>query len=218
MPVRSLPLRIAGAEVTTGDWIDVRSPWSGEPFARAARAGPPEIESAIAAAAAGFEETRRLPSHRRAEILRRLGDELSRVKAELVDTIVAEAGKPRRYAEAEVERGLTTVRLASEEATRIGGEVLPVDIEPRGEGVAVGAQHHEVTNVALQILLDVPLYRVVKRDACVLRFYAPCAHWSVLRHAAATGARIDVAVDADDRRIRNLAPAADTTVELSLCA
>src|SRR5512134_2586652 len=115
MTVPSLPLRIAGAEVTTGEWIDVRSPWSGELLARAAKAGPAEIVRAIAQASAGFAETRRLPAHRRSEILRRLGDELPRVRAELSDTIVAEAGKPRRYAEAEVERGLTTVRLASEE-------------------------------------------------------------------------------------------------------
>jgi acyl-CoA reductase-like NAD-dependent aldehyde dehydrogenase len=168
MSVRSLPLRIAGAEVTTGDWIDVRSPWSGELFARAAKAGPSEIESAIAAAAAGFEETRRLPSHRRAEILRRLGEELSRIKTELADTIVAEAGKPRRYAEAEVERGLTTVRLASEEATRIGGEVLPVDIEPRGEGAFCAIRRFPVGPVTAITPFNFPLNLALHKVAPAL--------------------------------------------------
>lgn len=168
MPARSLPLRIAGAEVTAGDWIDVRSPWSGELLARAAKAGPAEIERAIGQAAAGFEETRRLPAWRRAEILRRLGEELARVRTELSDTIVAEAGKPRRYAEAEVERGLTTVRLASEEATRIGGEVIPVDIEPRGEGAFCAVRRFPVGPVAAITPFNFPLNLALHKIAPAL--------------------------------------------------
>lgn len=168
MPAPSLALRIAGAEVTTGEWIDVRSPWSGELLARAAKAGPPEIERAIAGAAAGFEETRRLPGHRRAGILRRLGEELARVRAELSDTIVAEAGKPRRYAEAEVERGLTTVRLASEEATRIGGEVIPVDIEPRGEGAFCAVRRFPVGPVSAITPFNFPLNLALHKVAPAL--------------------------------------------------
>jgi len=168
MAPRSLPLRIAGVEVTTGEWIDVRSPWSGELFARAAKAGPPEIERAIAQAAAGFEETRLLPAHRRAEILRLLAEELARVRAELRDTIVAEAGKPRRYAEAEVERGLTTVRLASEEATRIGGEVIPVDIEPRGEGAFCAVRRFPVGPVTAITPFNFPLNLALHKVAPAL--------------------------------------------------
>jgi len=165
---RSLPLRIAGEEVSTGEWIDVRSPWSGELVARAAKAGPPEIERAIAQAAAGFEETRLLPAHRRAEILRRLGEELARVRGDLRDTIVAEAGKPRRYAEAEVERGLTTVLLASEEATRIGGEVIPVDIEPRGEGAFCAVRRFPVGPVTAITPFNFPLNLALHKVAPAL--------------------------------------------------
>ncbi len=168
MTARSLPLRIAGAELTTREWIDVRSPWSGELFARAAKAGPPEIERAISQAVSGFEETRLLPAYRRAEILRRLGEELNRVRAELRDTIVAEAGKPRRYAEAEVERGLTTVRLASEEATRIGGEVIPVDIEPRGEGAFCAVRRFPVGPVTAITPFNFPLNLALHKVAPAL--------------------------------------------------
>jgi len=129
-----LPLRICGEEVSTGRWFEVRSPQSGTLLARASRAGREEVERAIAGASEAFGETRRLPAHRRAEILRSIAESLSERRKEFVETIIAEAGKPRRFAEAEVNRGLTTLRLASEEATRIAGELLPVDIEPRGEG------------------------------------------------------------------------------------
>jgi acyl-CoA reductase-like NAD-dependent aldehyde dehydrogenase len=97
MSARDFPLRIGGNEVTTGAWIDVHSPWSGELLARVAKAGPGEVERAIAAAAGGFEEARALPAYRRAEILRRLREELEGLRGELVATMVAEAGKPVRY-------------------------------------------------------------------------------------------------------------------------
>ena len=132
--MRDLPLRIAGEEVSTGDTFDVRSPQTGERLARVARAGPPEIERAIAAASAAFAQTRRLPGYRRAEALRSIADALARDRDSLIAAIVAEAGKPVRFAKAELDRALTTVRLAAEEATRIPGELVPVDIEPRGEG------------------------------------------------------------------------------------
>ena len=132
--VRELPLRIGGLEIATPDRFDVRSPQTGERLASVARAGPAEIERAIAEAAAAFERTRRLPGHRRAEILRAIAETLDRDAEDFVSTIVAEAGKPVRFARGELDRARLTVRLAAEEATRIGGEVLPVDIEPRGEG------------------------------------------------------------------------------------
>jgi len=154
---RDLPLRIAGEEVTTREWIEVRSPWSGELVGRVAKAGPAEIERAIAAAAAGFEETRFLPAHRRSEVLRRLRDEVEARRAEFVETIIAEAGKPRRYADAELERGLTTIRLASEEATRFEGEVVPVDIEPRGEGAFCAVRRFPVGPVTAITPFNFPL-------------------------------------------------------------
>ena len=52
-----------------------------------------------------------------------------------VDSIVAEAGKPKVQAEQEVDRSITTFSIASEEASRIvGGENLPIDIDERSEG------------------------------------------------------------------------------------
>jgi len=134
MAAPDLPLRIGGEEVATGDWIEVRSPQSGALLARVARAGPPEIERAIAAADRAFGATRKLPAHRRAAVLRSIEASVAARRGDYTDTIVAEAGKPRQYAAAEVDRGLITLRLAAEEASRIPGEVLPVDLDPRGEG------------------------------------------------------------------------------------
>jgi acyl-CoA reductase-like NAD-dependent aldehyde dehydrogenase len=167
-PPGDLPLRIGGDEVTTGQWIEVRSPWSGERIARVARAGPTEVERAIAAAAEGFEETRALPAYRRAEVLRRLRDDLEARRGELTTAIVGEAGKPVRYATAEVDRGLTTIRLASEEATRLEGEVVPVDIEPRGVGAFCAVRRFPVGPVTAITPFNFPLNLALHKVAPAL--------------------------------------------------
>ncbi len=55
-------------------------------------------------------------------------------QAELAQTIVAEGGKPITYARGEVSRGVTTLSLAAEEAARLGGEVLPLDLTRASAG------------------------------------------------------------------------------------
>ena len=92
------------------------------------------IERAIAGAEKAFAQTSRLASGRRAAILRRIRDGVESRREEFVESIVAEAAKPVRFARGEVERCLVTLTLAAEEATRIGGEILPVDLDPRAEG------------------------------------------------------------------------------------
>jgi len=152
-----LPLRICGEEVSTGEWIEVRSPQTGEPLGRAAKAGPEEVERAIAGAEESFRETRGMPAYRRAEVLRAIASDVEAQGSRYVDTIVGEAGKPRQYAEAEVARGLTTLTLAAEEATRIRGELLPVDIEPRGEGAFCAIRRFPVGPVTAITPFNFPL-------------------------------------------------------------
>jgi acyl-CoA reductase-like NAD-dependent aldehyde dehydrogenase len=168
-----LPLRIAGQEVSTGFWIEVRSPHTGELLGRVAKAGPAEVERAIAAAAEGFAESRRLPGHKRAQVLRDLRAALEARGAEVVDTIVAEAGKPVRFAQAELARGLTTLRLASEEATRIEGELLPADIEPRGEGAFCAVRRFPVGPVTAITPFNFPLNLALHKVAPALAAGCP---------------------------------------------
>ena len=48
--------------------------------------------------------------------------------------IALEAGKPIREAEVEADRGVFTVETAAEEAKRIDGEVMPLDLLPSSKG------------------------------------------------------------------------------------
>ncbi len=87
---RRLP--IAGEWVETGEWLDVRSPYSGEVVGRVAKAGAGEARRAVDAAEAAMREP--LPAHKRAEILVRVAAALGRRHEEAAIGIAQEAGKP----------------------------------------------------------------------------------------------------------------------------
>ncbi|HZE98326.1 MAG TPA: aldehyde dehydrogenase family protein [Planctomycetota bacterium] len=127
-------LLIANEWVDAADSIAVRSPHTGEVVGEVAKAGPAEMERAVQAAVRGFEETRKLSSIRRSEILSRAAAGLAKRKEEMARTITSENAKPIRLSRGEVDRGVATFTIAAEEAKRIGGEVLPLDLNAQSEG------------------------------------------------------------------------------------
>ncbi len=81
-----------------------------------------------------FKAVSRLPSHARAKIL---ADVSSRIEARAEDFargISREVSKPLKESRREVARAVFTFRWASEEARRVEGDLLPLDIDPGGEG------------------------------------------------------------------------------------
>ena len=108
--------------------------YTGEPFAEVAIPTGDQLERAIAAAAGARTTMADLPAYRRAEIIRTAAGILSSQKEELTVTIAREAGKPYRYAKAEVERTIENLEYCAEEAKRIHGETVPVDAGRSGEG------------------------------------------------------------------------------------
>ena len=129
---------LIGADwIETGATVPVRNAFTGEEIARVSLGDERTLDSAIAAAHATFPQTRAVSAHQRAEMLHRVVQGLEKRRAEFVETIVTEAGKPVVYAEAEVARAILTFTCAAEEARRwngAGGEVLPLDGMPAGEG------------------------------------------------------------------------------------
>lgn len=128
------PLLLAGEPHPGSTNLPVYDPWSGAQLHRVAQAGPAELEVAADAAVRAFEVTRRMPAWKRAEVLRGTVDTLTRRRDELAELIRSEGGKPIQFARLEVSRALDTMRLCAEEATRIGGEILPLDGVPAGAG------------------------------------------------------------------------------------
>jgi glyceraldehyde-3-phosphate dehydrogenase (NADP+) len=79
---------------------------------------------------AAFEVTRVLPAYERGRILRDISAGLRARREEIGRLIALEAGKPIRDALIEVDRAVLTFRLGAEEAERMTGEVIPLDLLP----------------------------------------------------------------------------------------
>lgn len=125
---------IAGEWIKTGDAVEVRSPFDNSLVAVVHRAGPKEIEAAIAKAASAFQVTRKLPVWKRAEALEKISLGIAARREEFAQTIALEAGKPIKTARLEVDRAVFTFKVAAEESKRIYGEVVPLDWLPGTEG------------------------------------------------------------------------------------
>ena len=127
-------LPIAGEMVESEQVDEVINPYDGEVVGRVPLASDRHREAAVAAAVDAFEETRTFSRLRRATICLGIVKGLEKRRKEFAETMAAECGKPLQFALGEVNRGIQTFTLAAEEARRMGGEIVPVDIEPRGEG------------------------------------------------------------------------------------
>jgi acyl-CoA reductase-like NAD-dependent aldehyde dehydrogenase len=118
-----------GQWISNGRAAEVRSPYDQSVVGEVSVAGPRELARAIAAAVRAFEATRHMASFERQHILLEIAQRISERREELARTMALEAGKPLKAARAEVERAIFTFTIASEEAVRIGGEVLPMDLQ-----------------------------------------------------------------------------------------
>jgi acyl-CoA reductase-like NAD-dependent aldehyde dehydrogenase len=130
--VRERKLLLDGEWIETGEWHEVRSPYSGEAIARVPQAGAEHARKAVDSAERAMQEP--MPAHRRAEILDGVAALLRERHDEIATTISAEAGKPMKAARAEAERAVSTFTMAGVEARRLAGDVVPMDASPAGVG------------------------------------------------------------------------------------
>ena len=108
--------------------------FSGAEATRVALADTQAIDRAIELAAGAAEAMAALPAHARQAALQLCARRFEERREELALALCIEAGKPIKDSRGEVTRLIDTFRVAAEEATRIVGEVLPLDISPRATG------------------------------------------------------------------------------------
>src|SRR5712671_5474235 len=125
-------LLIEGDWIETGEWIEVRSPYSGEVVARVAKGGAAETRRALDAAARALESP--LPAHKRAEILVKVAGLIGKRHEEVARTISDEAAKPIKTARVEASRAMSTYTFAAVEARKLAGEMIPMESAQAGEG------------------------------------------------------------------------------------
>jgi glyceraldehyde-3-phosphate dehydrogenase (NADP+) len=128
------PIYVAGEWVETGDKLEVTNPYDGSVVGTTYLAGQRELETAIQAAVDAFPTYGRLPVFERVELLKALAAKLRENRQFVIETIVREAGKVIGEATTEVDRGIFTIETAAEEAKRIEGDVIPLDLLPSSKG------------------------------------------------------------------------------------
>lgn len=133
-PLDASPILVGGKWEADGTPLTLRRPGSGEVVGSTFEATAEQRDAATAAAVEAFRTTRRLPAHERREMLQRVADGLIAVQEPLARLMAAENGKPLRDCRTEVARTAGTFRISGEEAERIGGEVMPLDLLPTTHG------------------------------------------------------------------------------------
>ncbi|HEY4530998.1 MAG TPA: aldehyde dehydrogenase family protein [Luteimonas sp.] len=130
----SYPYYLASRPVAANADLEVLDKYSGKVATRVAFADAAAVRKALVAAHAARSAMAAFPPDARRDVLehcvRRFGERAD----ELALALCIEAGKPISDARGEVSRLIDTFRIAAGEATRIGGEVLELQVSERSRG------------------------------------------------------------------------------------
>jgi acyl-CoA reductase-like NAD-dependent aldehyde dehydrogenase len=173
-------LLVDGERIETGDWIEVRSPYSGDVVGRVAKGGAAEAKRALDAAERAMRDP--LPAHERARILDATARLLDERQEEAAQIISAEAGKPLKAARVEAQRAVSTFTFAAVEARKLAGEMVPMDASTAGAGKLAFTLRLPLGIVGAISPFNFPLNLVAHKIAPALA--AGCA--VVLKPASAT--------------------------------
>jgi acyl-CoA reductase-like NAD-dependent aldehyde dehydrogenase len=164
-------LLIGGEWVETGEWTEVRSPFSGDVVGRVAKGGAEETRRALDAAEEALRNP--LPAHKRAEILVKVAGLLGRRQDEAARLISDEAGKPMKAARVEAARAMSTYTFSAVEARKLAGEMVPMDAAQAGEGKLGFTMRHPIGIVGAISPFNFPLNLVAHKIAPALAAGCP---------------------------------------------
>ena len=128
------PYYLANEAVSPNQDLVVTNKYTGDVVTRVAMADTAAIDAAIQAAVEATEPMRKMPAYQRQAVLNHCVRRFEERFEEIAQALCLEAGKPIKDARGEVTRLIDTFKIAAEEATRIYGEVIPMDISPRAKG------------------------------------------------------------------------------------
>jgi acyl-CoA reductase-like NAD-dependent aldehyde dehydrogenase len=128
------PCYLANAPVRTKEELDVLDKFSGKRATRVAFADAAMIRKAIVAAHKARRPMADFPPDARRDVLEHCVRRFTERSEELALALCIEAGKPIKDARGEVARLIDTFRIAAGEATRIGGDLIELQISPRTRG------------------------------------------------------------------------------------
>lgn len=135
------PYYLANKAYQPNSDLKVIDKYTGEVATSVALADEKVIDEAIAAAVKAEKPMRKMTPYERQDVLNHCVKRFTERAEELALALCAEAGKPINDARGEVSRLIDTFRVAAEEAVRLEGEVMNLEISPRAKGYRGFTQH-----------------------------------------------------------------------------
>lgn len=119
----------AWVEPDSGEYFENRNPADRDDvIGRFPLSGATDVDRAVKSAQRGFAEWRATPAPARGDILRVVGDIMSRRKEEIADAMTREMGKPLTETRGDVQEGIDTAYYAASEGRRLFGHTVPSEL------------------------------------------------------------------------------------------
>jgi acyl-CoA reductase-like NAD-dependent aldehyde dehydrogenase len=131
---KSYPYYLANQPQQPNTELAVLDKYSGKVATRVAVPDAKAVEKAIAAAVKATVPMRNFKPWARQAVLQHCAQRFSERRDELAEALCIEAGKPIKDSAGEVTRLIETFRIAAEEAVRINGETLNLELASRLDG------------------------------------------------------------------------------------
>jgi len=176
------PYFLANKAAEPNHSLDVLDKYSGKLATRVALADAKTIDKAIGAATQAATPMRTMPPYARQAVLEHCVERFRQRHDELAQALCIEAGKPIRDAEGEVTRLIDTFKVAAEEAVRIDGEVINLEISERAKGYRGFVQRVPIGPCSFITPFNFPLNLVAHKVAPAIAAGCPF----VLKPASAT--------------------------------
>ena len=128
------PYYLANRPVSANQNLEVTDKFTGQVVTRVAMADAATVDEAISAACQATDPMRRLKPYQRQQLLNQCVEAFEQRREDFAESLCVEAGKPIKDSRGEVTRLIDTFRVAAEEAVRIPGEVLNLEISARAAG------------------------------------------------------------------------------------
>jgi acyl-CoA reductase-like NAD-dependent aldehyde dehydrogenase len=179
---KSYPYYLANKPVAANTDLAVFDKYSGKRATRVAFADAATVRKAIVAAHKATPAMAAFPHDARRDVLEHCVARFTERQEELALALCIEAGKPIHDSRGEVTRLIDTFRIAAGEATRLGGEVIDMEISKRTRGYRGMAKRVPIGPCAFITPFNFPLNLVAHKVAPALAAGCPF----VLKPAAKT--------------------------------
>jgi aldehyde dehydrogenase (NAD+) len=118
-------------EAVSGETFESRSPATGETIGLFPKSGPEDVDRAVEAAVAAYEDWRLVPAPKRGEILVRFAQILEREKESLTDLMTHEMGKVKAEAGGDVQEAIDMTYYMAGEGRRLWGQTTPSELRDK---------------------------------------------------------------------------------------